>query len=65
MQKWEYLFITQVEGGYQQNGSFIPTTEVGDLWEYVNSLGKEGWELIAAQSSESGWDLGFKRPVEK
>lgn len=65
MQKWEYLFITQSEDGYQANGVFVPTAEVGDLWEYVNLLGKEGWELIAAQSSESGWDLGFKRPLKK
>lgn len=74
MQKWEYLKVglqwhideitRKPVGKIFSNGS-----EVGDIniYDYLNKLGKDGWEMLAANTSiiRTLWedDYVFKRPI--
>jgi len=69
MQKWEYLTVTRRDskGIYYPhlvNGQELRNWNVGaNLYDYLNHLGDQGWELVAS-TSLSGWTEGFilKRP---
>ena len=66
MQKWEYLVLSTVDWKkWTENGREIRDNRlvVGTplLYDYLNELGKQGWELITNLS------LGywvFKRPLQ-
>ncbi len=72
MQKWEYLYLE----GYLLSATKPramkvnnePLSERPNLWEYINQLGAEGWELVNAYNLSKP-DVHkdffvFKRPVE-
>lgn len=69
MQTWEYLFI-EVEGAWNPKVRYINHQELHDwrhgppLYEYVNQLGAEGWELIGLQGYQNQ-DMVFKRPKQE
>ncbi len=56
MQKWEYLFVDAAQRGTHPvwlpqyvNGEQLPEWTKGPpLHEFVNRLGEQGWELVAA-----------------
>jgi hypothetical protein len=71
MQKWEYLFVLcEVAGEWRAryvNGKEIHNWKNGPpIFDYANSVGEEGWELVnpVITTSESGenYRLVFKRP---
>jgi hypothetical protein len=73
MQTWEYLFasLDYHEGQWRVkfvNGDQVSRWESITVYDYVNKLGSEGWELVAAPfsigSNEYGWRLCFKRPKQ-
>ena len=75
MQKWEYLFIgADYDEGVVRpiyvNDQPLPDWKKGPtLSVYVNQLGEQGWELVAAPYTERGGTastprLIFKRPIE-
>ena len=69
MQKWEYLHVnvgfTDVNhfATVKLNGKqtqLHPKWSQSDLFEYLNKLGKEGWEIVNSE----GFSYLFKRPLE-
>ena len=68
MQKWEY---TQLQVGYtsegfarliHRDGKQVYSDKKGMLMtEYLNKLGRDGWEMINAENNEVFY---FKRPIE-
>jgi hypothetical protein len=54
MQKWEYLFVDALGDGkvlrpFCMNGQELRDWKKGaNLYDFVNQLGEQGWELIAA-----------------
>ncbi len=59
MKKWEYVIIQAANtGGTEnrlaaqiQNGQLIPKWQKGpDIFEYINDLGEQGWELVATDT---------------
>ena len=70
MAKWEYLIIlaSNTVGSANRlapqvkNGQLIKNWQKGpDIYEYINELGKEGWELVA---TETPMRYVFKRRKE-
>ena len=65
MQKWEYYWVV-IPGSLKKikvGGEKIP------VYDFVNQLGSEGWELVAVEqnfpgSGISDYILFFKRPEE-
>jgi hypothetical protein len=61
MQKWEYLTITagRANGKIRVshiNGELQPDFQQGeDVYVYLNELGEQGWELVAAPFTEVGF----------
>jgi hypothetical protein len=78
MQKWEYIILTivgwqvkLVDGhsakdwaGLKIFMSGVPSIQ--RLPEFINLLGKEGWEVIGMVDGQSidSFDLMLKRPIE-
>ena len=58
MNRWEYLYFTDVE---KETSTLHPPGHK----EKLNELGKEGWELVNVVFNQSGEvkKLYFKRPV--
>ena len=75
MQRWEYLLVACVPHAMimrtkYENGSLIRDWHEGNVPDYCNDRGSEGWELVSAVNdplSTNGEviDLIFKRPVEQ
>ena len=64
MQKWEYIFVDldyRDDGIRSVNGNALKDKNV-NLFEFVNQLGRDGWELAGIDSSFFV-KLVFKRPV--
>ena len=73
MQKWEYMFVVpEHERDYLRpryvNGQELPNWKKGQtIYEYMNQLGEQGWELVSAPytaTTNTGTvpRLIFKRP---
>jgi hypothetical protein len=74
MQKWEYLFLTLTGTGkylststtqtkFRVNGQPFDLPRQVTVFEAVNTLGEDGWEMIG-QAFESGELIfTFKRPT--
>ena len=73
MAKWEYLTVQLGYFGFNNdkfapqfvNGKELPDWKRRSLSEYLDQLGKEGWEMSGAMSTWSGTvnHLFFKRPI--
>ena len=72
MQKWEYIEVTAPmrEDGksvhiYRNGTEAIPETMASSLYDYLNKLGSEGWELVnfAFYPNRTAFYY-FKRPIE-
>lgn len=72
MQKWEYIEVTAPmrEDGksvrvYRNGTEAIPESMASSLYDYLNKLGNEGWELInfAFYPNRTAFYY-FKRPIE-
>lgn len=62
MQKWEYLFVVPDEESnkvHYVNGKELSNWKTGpDLYSYLNTLGSQGWELVAVPYTEIGYSYG-------
>lgn len=80
MQKWEYLELEHIQywgedredrefsdTGLYVNGIELESGTYG-FYDYLNGLGKEGWEMLSVHSFEEPASLTrmyyFKRPKE-
>lgn len=70
MTKWEYLMIADDDDGAASKVRWLNKQEVPNwkrgpsFMDYANSLGQQGWELVAAAGSGSPRGLIFKRPIQ-
>jgi hypothetical protein len=69
MVKWEYK-VVRAYGGVvmltngQEVGKIVNNQPVGQLlYEYLNELGKEGWEVAGMAETRGGIELVLKRTV--
>ncbi len=64
MQKWEYVFVyaDRQENCYYVGGIRRQFETSEDIWQVMNRLGREGWELAGTPSAGG---FIFKRPVEE
>jgi hypothetical protein len=70
MQKWEYAHVTMFRGKqeYYVNGVCFKFEGTYSYPAMMNSLGKEGWELVHAElGTEYGFqnEFLFKRPLDE
>lgn len=65
MQKWEYLTLDFYEMRARQvNGHEFPNWKKISLFDYLNTLGNDGWEMVGTLTSNN-YTFGllfFKRP---
>lgn len=69
MQKWEYRWINT--SSLYMNGKKVvdkPFIDGKSLFEYINYLGAQGWELVSItpvkKKSKGFLSYWFKRPLE-
>jgi hypothetical protein len=72
MQKWEYIEVTapmredgKAVHNYSNGTEALPETMASSLYDYLNKLGNEGWELVnfAFYPNRTAFYY-FKRPIE-
>ena len=69
MQKWEYLIESSAHDKGSDKAKRVKGQELEDwrlvnLYEYVNQLGEEGWELVSMHLLRGRYRMVFKRPKE-
>ena len=69
MDKWEYK-VVRTYGGVvmltngQEVGKIINNQPVGQLlYEYLNELGEEGWDVVGMAETRGGIELVLKRTL--
>ncbi len=69
MDKWEYK-VVRTYGGVvmmtngQELGKIVSNQPVGVmLFEYLNEVGEEGWEVVGMAETRGGIELVLKRPL--
>ncbi len=76
MQKWEYLYVSEITyddtitSEYIVNGALDDRHKDKQVWALSNELGEEGWEMVSSfanyrtpqHSPATLWTLVFKRP---
>ncbi len=69
MDKWEYL-VVRTYGGVvmmvngQEMGKIVNNQPVGViLYEYLNQVGEEHWEVVGLAEARGGIELVLKRPL--
>ena len=69
MAKWEYQ-VVRTYGGVvmmingQEVGKIVSNQPVGELlYEYLNKVGQEGWEVVGMAEARGGVELVLKRPL--
>lgn len=67
MDKWEYL-VARTYGGVvmmvngQEVGKIANNQPVGEmLYEYLNEVGEDGWEVVGMAETRGGIELVLKR----
>jgi hypothetical protein len=63
MTRWKYLVLSVIDGEiYSQNGELIsPEWASFELWQYLDQLGAEGWELVGISERGDAQCFYFKR----
>jgi hypothetical protein len=68
MVKWEYK-VVRTYGGVvmltngQEVGKIVNNQPIGEmLYEYLNEVGEEGWEVAGMAETRGGIELVLKRP---
>jgi hypothetical protein len=66
MPKWEYYYVRfdYHTGPFWLNNSGSSSQPANSLYELLNQLGREGWELVVSHAESSTTGLIFKRQVE-
>ena len=69
MQKWEYS-VVRTYGGVvmltngQEVGKIVNSQPVGQmLYEYLNEVGEDGWEVVGLAEARGGVEVVLKRPI--
>ena len=69
MDKWEYK-VVRTYGGVvmlvngQEVGKIASNQPVGEmLYEYLNEVGEEGWEVVGMAETRGGIELVLKRSL--
>ena len=69
MGKWEYK-VVRTYGGVvmltngQEVGKIVNNQPIGEmLYEYLNEVGEEGWEVVGMAETRGGIELVLKRPL--
>ena len=68
MQKWEYTVIRSFGGvvvliNGQEVAKMVGTQPVGEmLYEYLETAGEEGWEVVGMAGVRDGTEIILKRP---
>ena len=69
MDKWEYK-VVRTYGGVvmltngQEVGKIVNNQPVGEmLYEYLNEVGEEGWEVVGMAETRGGIELVLKRAL--
>ena len=69
MTKWEYL-VVRTQGGVvmmangQELGKIVSNQPVGEmLYEYLNEVGEDGWEVVGMAEARGGVELVLKRSL--
>ena len=61
MTRWEYYHCTVM---HRQNRYWVNGQELGQPYhEWLNTLGRDGWELVSTQDGGVAVLLYFKRPL--
>ncbi len=70
MQKWDYT-VVRTYGGVvmmvdeKEVGKLVSGQPHGEmLYEFLDGLGKDGWELVGMAGVREGLELILKRPLE-
>ena len=66
MYQWEYLVVEQGLMGHEvfavaANGQDIPLSKRVRLYDYINALGAQGWEMVGVANWGSKPLLYFKK----
>ncbi len=69
MDKWEYK-VVRTYGGVvmltngQEVGKIVNNQPIGEmLYEYLNEVGEEGWEVAGMAETRGGIEVVLKRPL--
>lgn len=66
MQNWEYKFLSTAD--LEKRGFLLKRVEPAEVEKYLNSLGREGWEIINLDFIDTTAFIDFrgiaKRPVD-
>jgi hypothetical protein len=69
MSKWEYS-VVRTYGGVvmltngQEMGKIVNNQPVGELlYEHLNKVGEDGWEVVGMAEVRGGVELVLKRPL--
>jgi hypothetical protein len=69
MQKWDYTVIRSFGGVVmkvddKEVGQLVGGQPVGEmLYEFLDGLGRDGWELVGMAGVRDGLELIMKRPL--
>lgn len=65
MPKWEYCYVRfdYHTGPFWLNSALSSSHPASNLYELLNQLGKEGWELAVSHTESATTGLIFKRQV--
>ena len=71
MQKWDYM-VVRTYGGVvlmvdeKEVGTLVNGQPHGEmLYEFLDGLGRDGWELVGMAGVREGLELILKRPLEE
>ena len=68
MNNWEYMIVSPYDAGgqlrpWKVNGSELTDWRRGpSIYEYINRLGGQGWELVMTREGDFYSEMVFKRP---
>lgn len=70
MQKWDYMVVRTYSGvvmmvDEKEVGALVNGQPHGEmLYEFLDGLGQDGWEVVGMAGVREGLELILKRPLE-